>query len=160
MKKILLLFIVIISIIQITQAQDEGISQNEKKGFIIIYATKNYQLASRVAEEANKNLGYKIDMRDLEYNKEIGLSIPKKDCEEHGFEYPSYIQRGRGDDGNFISVEYTNAYNNFTHGYYIVVVATYTKGKTEDIKKTLTEVKKSYEDAYIKYTDVYMGCLH
>ena len=160
MKKILLFIIVAISFLQVTKAQEEADSQTEKKAFIIIYATKNYQLASRVAEEANKNLGYKIDMRGLEYNKSLGLSIPQKDCEEHGFEFPTYIQRGRANDGNFISVEYTNAYNNFTPGYYIVVVASYTKGKTKEINKTLTKVKESYEDAYVKYTDVYMGCLH
>jgi len=130
-----------------------------KKGFIIIHASKDYNLAKRVAEEASKHLKYEINYRDLEYNKFLGLSLPKSVCDSNGFEYPAYIQRGRGNNGNFISVEYTNAYNNFTLGYYIVVVASYEKGNSK-LKETLKFVKKHYESAYIKYTDIYMGCIH
>ena len=156
MKKLSILFIIIIASLQLN-AQE--ISQTEKKGFLIIHASKNYELAKRVATEANKHLGYKIDFRGHEYNKTLGMSIPKAECEKHGFEYPSYIQRGRSDDGNFISVEYTTNYEGFTPGLYIVVVASYTKGKKE-IKPTLEFVKKHYETAYFKYIDVYVGCIH
>jgi len=156
MKKISILVLMLFVILQLT-AQEEA--QTEKKGFLIIHASKNYELAKRVATEANKHLGYKIDYRGLEYNKELGLSIPKTECEEHGFEFPTYVQRGRGDDGNFISVEYTTNYEGFTPGLYIVVVASYTKGKKE-INETQTFVKKHYETAYFKYIDVYVGCMH
>ncbi len=137
----------------------QEVSDVEKKGFIIIHASKDYNLAKRIATEANKHLKYNLELRDLEYNKIEGLSLPKDSCKKYGFEYPTYIQRGRNKDGNFISVEYTNAYNNFTEGYYIVVVASYTKGKKE-INDALLFVKNHYETAYIKYTDVYVGCIH
>ncbi len=156
MKKISI-FVLLLFVISLLNAQEEA--QTEKKGFLIIHASKNYELAKRVAEEANKHLGYKIDFRGHEYNKELGLSIPKAECEENGFEYPSYIQRGRSDDGNFISIEYTSNYEGFTPELYIVVVASYTKGKKE-IKETQTFVKKHYETAYFKYIDVYVGCMH
>ncbi len=156
MKKFITIIILLFAMIQVN-AQEE--SQIEKKGFTIIYACKDYNLAKRVANEANKHLGYEINLRGLEYNKTEGLSLSEDECKKNNFEFPSYIQRGRAKDGNFISVEYTNAYNDFTPNYYIVVVASYTKGKDE-IKSTLKFVKKHYEDAYVKYTDVYMGCIH
>jgi len=156
MKKITILTTMLFAVMQLN-AQE--MSQTEKVGFLIIHASKNYQLAKRVATEANKHLKYKIDFRDHEYNKTLGLSISKEECEENGFEFPSYVQRGRGDDGKFISVEYTTNYNGFTPGLYIVVVASYTKGKKE-IAETLKFVKKHYETAYFKYTDIYVGCMH
>ncbi len=156
MKKITTLLLLLFAI---SQLNAQEMSQTEKKGFLIIHASKNYELAKRVATEANKHLGYKIDFRGHEYNKTLGLSIPKEECEEHGFEYPVYVQRGRSDDGNFISVEYTTNYEGFTPGLYIVVVASYTKGKKE-IAETLKFVKKHYETAYFKYIDVYVGCMH
>ena len=152
---ILTIFLLTISLL----VKSQDISANVEKGFIIIHASKDYNLATRVATEANKHLAYKIDLRDLEYNKFLGLSLPKDTCKKFGFEFPTYIQRGRNNDGNFISIEYTNAYNNFTQGYYIVVVASYEKGNNE-INKTLKFVKNHYETAYIKYTDIYMGCIH
>lgn len=156
MKKIITLFFIFFTISQLS-AQD--MSQTEKKGFLIIHASKNYELAKKVANEAHKLLGYKIDFRGHEYNKTLGLSISKKECEKNGFEYPTYIQRGRANDGNFISVEYTSNYNGFTPGLYIVVVASYTKGKKE-IAETLKFVKQHYKTAYFKYIDVYVGCMH
>jgi len=140
-------------------AQEGEFSQNQEVGFIIIHATKNYEVSKRVAQEASKHLGYKLDLAGLEYNEDIGLSISEEDCEQAGFEYPAYIQRGRLGDNKFISVEYTDIYPNFTPGYYIVVVANYIKGD-EKINETLKFVKKHYTNAYIKYTDIYMGCLH
>ena len=153
MKKKIILFltglmILILSTSGLLKAQE--VAEIEKKGFVIIYACKEYNLVQRVATEANKHLGYEIDLRGLEYNEAIGLSIPEKICEEHGMEFPTYIQRGRAKDGNFISVEYTNAYNNFSLGYYIIVVASYSNGD-EKLDETLSFVKKHYEDAYIKY---------
>ena len=156
MKKIITLITMLFAVMQLN-AQEY--SQTEKKGFLIIHASKNYQLAKRVATEANKHLKYKIDFRGHEYNKTLGLSVSEEECEQHGFEFPSYIQRGRSDDGKFISVEYTTNYEGFTPGLYIVVVASYTKGKKE-IKQTLEFVKKHYETAYFKYIDVYVGCMH
>ena len=157
MKKIL--FISIAILYALSPFAQENNAAIEKVGFLIVYAGKDYDMAKKVAEEAHEHLGYELNFRGHEYNSELGLSLPKRDCEEEGFEYPAYIQRGRGKDGNFVSVEYTDAYNNFTKGYYIVVVASYTKG-SQKINETLKEVKVHYESAYVKYTDIYVGCMH
>ncbi|PLW98943.1 MAG: hypothetical protein C0594_17740 [Marinilabiliales bacterium] len=155
MKFLLSVFIVFVSVEYLAAQEDQSVT----KGFIIINASKDYNIAKGVVEDANKQLGYEIDLRGLEYNAAVGLSFSKENCEKNGFEFPAYIQRGREKDGKFISIEYTSGYNNFTAGYYIVVVASYQKGKQE-IQTALSEVKKHYEDAYVKYTDIYMGCLH
>ncbi len=157
MNKFIILFITIILNVQL-YAQD--FSEIEKQGFIIIHASENYEASKKVANEAQKHLGYKLDLRNHIKNETLGLSLPKVVCEENGFEYPFYVQRGRAKDGNYISIEYTNIYNSFTEGFYIIVVANFPKTEKNKLKETLKFVKKHYESAYIKYTDIYMGCMH
>ena len=156
MKKFIILIIVIFAVQQI-YAQD--VAPTEKQGFIIIYAGKSYDATKKVALEAQKNLEYKLDLRNLEPNKEIGLSFPEDECSGYGYEFPANMQRGVPETGNFISVEYTNMYDGFTPGYYIVVVANYKKENAE-LNESLKFVKKYYKTAYIKYTDIYIGCMH
>ena len=156
MKKISILVIIFFAFSQIN-AQEE--SQTEKKGFLIVSAGKNYKAMKKLAEKVSTQLNYKLDLREHESNENIGLTLSKEDCEKQGFEFPSYIQRGRSDDGNFVSIEYTDAYEGFTPGYYILVVSSYTKGNAE-LKKSLNFVKKYHKTAYIKYADIYVGCMH
>ncbi len=139
------------------RAQDD--SMFEKKGFVIISAGTNYDASLKIAKEAAKKFSYKLDLRDHIQNDIIGLTIPETVCEEHGFEFPAYIVRGRYDDGKYVSIEYTDSYEGFTPGYYIVVVASGSKGNKE-LTEALSEAKKIYKGAYIKYADVYQGCIH
>jgi len=81
-------------------------SQNALKKFITIHASKNYELAKRVATEANKNLAYKLNFIDLESNKLLGLSLLKNTCKKYNFEFPTYIQRRQNNDNNIISIVY------------------------------------------------------
>ncbi len=156
---ILSVAIAISSVGQLFAQDDTEYSQTEKKGFVIVAAGKNYNAIIKQAQSVSEKLNYKLDLRDLIQNDSIGLSFPKDSCEEHGFEYPAYIPRGRWDDGKYVSVEYTDAYTGFTPGYYIIVAASYSKDNAE-LKKALNFVKPYYKTAYIKYADVYMGCLH
>ncbi len=134
--------------------------QTQKTGFIIISASKNYKASKKIAEEASKKLGYKLDLRGLQPNKEIGLSFSKEECEDAGFDFPIFVQRGRGGMGyKFVSVEYTDHYKGFSKGFYIVVVASFPKDSPK-LKTSLKHVKKFYKQAYVKYADIYMGCIH
>jgi hypothetical protein len=156
MKTYFLLIILILSIPKIF-AQEE--SETVTKGYVIVAAGKNYEAIKKQAEQVAQKTGYKLNLRDLEYNKTEGLTFSKEICEEQGMEYPAYIARGRWDDGEYISVEYTNAYESFTPGYYIIVASSHDKGNAE-LQNSLQHVKKHYKTAYIKYADVYMGCIH
>lgn len=101
-----------------------------KKFFLLIQSTPNYKTALQTAKNAAKDLNIKLDLRGLvqDQNTHIGLSLPADTClkyteEEEGVRDSScYMARGRWDDGIYISVEYSNAYQGFSKGFYIVVV--------------------------------------
>ncbi len=156
MKKITILALICFAIMQL-KAQE--ISQTEKKGFVIISAGKNYDDIKKLAKKVAKKLNYKLDLRGLVPNKTEGLTLTKKTCENEELEFPLYVARGRYDDGNYVSIEYTNGYNGFTPDYYLIIVSSHVKGETK-LNKALKHVKTYYKSAYIKYADVYMGCMH
>ncbi|MFL5765992.1 MAG: hypothetical protein ACJ77K_18755 [Bacteroidia bacterium] len=137
-----------------------------EKDFLIIQSTKDYKAALQTAKQATKALDIKLDLRDLipDNNTRIGLSEPVDTCLKYSKEYGGqdstcYLARGRWDDGIYISIEYTNAYDSFTKGYYIVMVGSGFK-KDQSLVDTLKKVKTKYSDAYIKTSKVYMCCMH
>ncbi len=126
----------------------------ETKSFTIIISTKSYRSALRKAQEAANKLVIPMDLRSLTPDKEQGLTSNEVcGCgEKHG-----YISRGRYEDGKYISIEYSSAFEGFSKGYYIVVVQS---GYHDALNETLPSIKKQYKDAYIKDSEVYMGCSH
>ena len=52
------------------------------------------------------------------------------------------------DDGDFISIEYSNKYKGFAKGYYIVVISS---GDINNKEPIFLKAKKFYKSAYIKY---------
>ena len=150
----LFIFLSVIIIYASVSAQDA--EPYVTKGFVIARSTKDYAAAKQTAEQASKKLNLKLDLRELKPHKKNGLTYSKKDCENEGG-YPCYISRGRYDDGDYVSIEWSNAFDGFTKGYYIVILAS---GNKEDINSTLTKAKKFYKDAYVKQTSVYIGCMH
>ena len=127
-----------------------------KKSFCIILSTKSYAEADKVAKQAAKKLNIILDYRDLEPNKKTGLTLPK-DTKDPEASYPFYYARGRFDNGNYISIEYSNAYDGFAKGYYIVIASS---GEEKEVKKDAIAAKKYYKQAYVKNTKVYVGCMH
>jgi hypothetical protein len=135
-------------------------AQNEepyvKKGMLVLLSTKNYAAAKKTALQAAQKLSYKLDLRGLVPNKITGLSYSEKECENEGG-YPCYIARGRYDDGAFISIEYSDAIDGFTKGYYVVIAAA---GSEDITRPALIKARKIYKDAYVKTSNVYVGCMH
>lgn len=123
-------------------------------GFMIILSTKDYSEAFKKAEEASALLKLELKLNGNFPGKKGGLDNDEV-CEcgiQHG-----YIARGRYDAGMYVSIEHTNSYEQFTDGYYIVVVGS---GKRTELNKYLIAIKKQYPTAYIKNSDVYVGCMH
>jgi hypothetical protein len=156
LTRFLLLACLILPLTINAQVEDEMFVEKE---FVIILSSKDYNAAFQTAKTAAEKLQYKLDLRDLKKNKETGLTWNEKTCEDEWGEFPCYVARGRYDDGNYVSIEYSNAYNGFTKGYYIVVIAGGTKG-SEELKSALTKAKSFYKNAYSKTTKVYTGCMH
>lgn len=129
------------------------------KEFVIIRSAKKYEDALSTARTAATKLRTKLDLRGLKPNKAIGLSWDKKTCETDWLESPCYVARGRYDDGEYISIEYSSAYTGFAEGYYIVMVAGGPQGDAA-VKQSLKKAKTVYRDAYAKRTKVYIGCMH
>jgi hypothetical protein len=129
-----------------------------KTWFCILYSSKNYADAKKFAQTSSKQLHFKLDLRGLSPNKETGLTMTKKECKENSFEFPAYVARGRYDNNaEYISVESSDAFKGFARGYYIVIV---NSGDKEEMDKTLLKVKATYKTAYVKQSEVYMGCMH
>jgi hypothetical protein len=158
MKKIMyLLLILLVGSNTVVNAQEFNSSVPKK--IVIVLSTKDYETAKKTATEASKKLGKPLNLNGLKPNKELGLTHSKEDCESFG--YPCYIPRGEGnaENSDYISVEYSNGYEGFAKGYYIVV-AGIGDPKTNYLNKVLTNAKKYYKDAYAKQTKVWYGCMH
>jgi hypothetical protein len=158
MKKIIYLIIaVMLSTVYTSKAQEFNSSVPKK--IVIVLSTKDYATAKKIAGEASKKLGKPLNLNGLKPNKELGLTHSKEDCESFG--YPCYIPRGEGnaENSDYISVEYSNGYEGFAKGYYIVV-AGIGDPKTNYLNQVLTNAKKYYKDAYAKQTKVWYGCMH
>jgi hypothetical protein len=130
-------------------------AQTVKTGVCIILSTKQYNVAKKVATTAAAKLNLDLDLRGLTPNKKSGLTLSKAVCKQDDVEYPAYYSRGA--DGEYISIEYSNAFDGFAKGYYIVVVAT---GENSITTPVLQKAKKFYKSAYVKQTDIYVGCSH
>jgi len=152
---------VLLSLAGKSQGAEDSLNREDmfvKKDFLILLSTKDYKTALATAKKASSSMNMKLDLRDLEENKETGLTFSKDDCEKEDIDYPAYYARGR-DDGIFISIEYSDAYKEFSKGYYIVVAASGEK-QDPDIQKVNKKIKAGYKDAYFKSSKVYLGCMH
>lgn len=156
MKKLLFIVLLVINTFA-EERKTELESMYESRSFLIAKSTTSYEEAKKFSKEISKALNIRIDYRGLSFHKTEFLSFSKKVCEENwGKEaYPCFVPRGRYDDGKYISIEHSNWYEEFSNGYYMVIVAS---GK--EVSKNLRNVRKKYKDAYVKDAKVYMGCMH
>jgi hypothetical protein len=142
-----------------TNAQTKTVEERPfvNKSVLIIMSTKNYIAAKEIATQAAKKLKIKLDLRALKPNKENGLTFNAKECEENGWDYPCYVSRGRYDDGEFVTIDYSDWFAGFAKGYYIVSTAS---GNKKEVKIAFEKVKKIYKSAYVKQAEIYIGCTH
>lgn len=129
---------------------------------LVLSSTRSYPEALQTARNAAAFLRWKMTLRGYGPHPTAGLTAPKSDCEANGYEYPCYVARANGsgtDDFNTISVEYSNAYPGMAEGYYIVVAAI-DKPAARRTQIILSRVRKKYPAAYVKRTEVWLGCLH
>ena len=137
-----------------------------EKYFLIIQSTRDYKDALSTAQTASKELSIILDLRDLipDVDTLHGLSMPVDSCLKYSREYGSedstcYLARGRWDDGIYISIEYSSAYDSFSTGYFIVMAGS-ASDKGQALTETLQNVRTKYPDSYIKASKVYMCCMH
>lgn len=129
------------------------------KDFLIVKSTSSFDEAKRVAEIAATTLGIPLDLRGLSPNKDTGLSFSADECRRDGLDYPCYVERGRYDDGTYVSIEWSSAYRDSPPELYLVIVASDVAGSMET-DRMLDTARRSYPGAYAQRTKVYMGCIH
>lgn len=150
----------------VVYAQEFGQEEEDRswewaeRSFVIAKSTTDYDEALDAAQEIASTLDIRLDLRGLAFDPEIGLSWPAMECESGGWEHPCYVARGRFDNGVYVSIEHSSAYEGFAAGYYIVVVASGADDANELIEASLKKARAEYPDAYVKRTKVYMGCMH
>ncbi len=149
------LFFLVISLSIFAQV-DTSAQPFVKKYFVIVQSTTDYATAKATAVYAAKEMGFRLDLRGLEPNKQSGLTFSEGDCENEGG-YPCYIARGRYDNGYYVSIGWSDAYEGFAKGYYVVIVAS---GDKKSTKNAIIKAKKIYGTAYRRVADVYVGCMH
>lgn len=159
--RVLILIMFFVSLFGVRKAlsQDDFFaSQYVKKHFLIAASTKSYSSALKKANMLADSLNLKLNLRGLEENQENGLTASEDWCEDAEWGFPCYLARGRHDDGNYISIEWSNAIKGFTQGYYVVIVSSQSK-RDEELKTLLSQVRQFVPDAYIKSSEVYIGCM-
>ncbi|MBC7863588.1 MAG: hypothetical protein IAF38_11470 [Bacteroidia bacterium] len=131
----------------------------EKKSFVILFSGKDFDSTLSFAKTSAKKLKLKFDESRVQKDSLTHLTFPKTICESNGFSSPCYVARGRFDDGIYISIEYSDDYNGFAKGYYLVIAAS---GEPADakLKSEFQKIKKSFPKSYRKQADVYIGCIH
>jgi hypothetical protein len=89
----------------------------------------------------------------------MGLTFSQDACASEFGEFPCYVPRGRWDDGVYLSVEHSSAYEGFEEGLYVVVLAS---GSPRD--RTIGAARAPREGSVpgrvVKTAPVYLGCIH
>ena len=127
--------------------------------FLIAASTKDYSSAAKSAQLIAEKMGLRyVDNEEYSNNKH-GLTSSQADCEGDGFDYPCYIPRGGPEQENYVSVEWSSFYAEFSEGYYIIVIAN-SPERDNEIQMLLQKVKIFAPSAYIKSAMIWNGCLH
>lgn len=135
-------------------------SMTKNYSYVIVISTKSYDEALERAKDASDKLGYPLDLRDLHPNRETGLSVSKEVCAEicgGGVDYPQYLPRNEWGPSKYVSVEYSNGFEGYSPGYYMVIIASGEQGDPS-VREALKEAQVFYKDAYAKTCGVWMGC--
>ncbi len=153
--------LILILLVAVSPSIAQDYNTTVPKEIVILRSTKNYSAALETAKTAARTLKKPLQLQGYRPNPESGLSLPRKDCEADGYDYPCYMARGNGaaENSDYISIEYSDAYEGFTPGYYIVVAGIGAPGSTA-VAAITAQAKRSYPDAYRKRTRVWFGCMH
>jgi hypothetical protein len=132
------------------------------KSFVIVKATTDYRDAHRFATTAAQRLSVELKLGGLspyERHGRPGLTLSRQECTEAAWNFPCYVARGRGDDGEYLSIETSDRYSGFRRGLYIVVLAS---GGPDDpiLHASLRRARVAFLTATMKTAPVYMGCMH
>ncbi|MCB9251981.1 MAG: hypothetical protein H6605_05905 [Flavobacteriales bacterium] len=125
-----------------------------KKYYLVADWSANYDSAFRLASMAGKLLDAPVELRGLKPDPMYGLTTDEIcGCGEmHG-----YIPRGRFDDGDQVSIEFSSEYSFPIQNVYLVMVGS---GDSLHLGATQTKLKDFFPGNTLFSDSVFMGCMH
>jgi hypothetical protein len=125
------------------------------KSFLVAGTFRTYGAALKEAERIARRTGLEHPTEEVEL-VDSELSYSRKTCEDGGWDYPCYVARGRYDDGAYLSIEPSGAYDGFRPGYFMVVAAS---GDKEQIELARHALARGRVKSYARSSRVWMGCM-
>jgi len=133
--------------------------QEVDKDFVVLPSVSSYRAARQQARDAATRLHLKLDLRDASPTKDKQLTFSKATCDVNEWSYPCYVERGRYDDGQWVSVEIANTFDDGPPDEYVVVLAS---GPKDDsgMRALVDRARSDYPEVHIETKEVYLGCIH
>lgn len=144
------------------QVDINNVSQIEDRWIVILSVYKNFHQAKADAERIAKASGVPFSMNGMIYDKK-GLRYPDNyEDEVYAGTYVSRRFNGTEINGKVfehnLSIEKSDDYQGFASGYYIVVGCI--AESADEGKAQAAKYKKHAPDAYVKKTELFLGCMH
>jgi hypothetical protein len=84
-------------------------------------------------------------------------TFSRTECEANGWDYPCYVARGRYDDGTYLSVEPSSAYDEMRPGYFVAVAAS---GTLKEVLQAQRRLGRRDVPSFVRSVTVWTGCIH
>jgi len=149
MKKLLIVFVLLLFV-------NLSFGQRSFVRFLVADEVKTYQEAVELANDVSSQMNIKLDLRGLVAYEGGGLTVPDSICKLHDVSYPAYTPRGRWDDGVYVSIEWSDDYEDVAESKYIVVVSSNSE-YNNNMVNLYESVSSRFIHAYLQSTTVYTG---
>jgi len=148
--------------------QQEGMQEESpddqfaRLGVLVVGSYLSYDAALRAARSYSQRSGHPYDSRGMVYDKKRGLIWP--DDLEDEIWAGAYAPRRYDDEcapwngSPCVTVERSAEYEGFAPGFYIVVGGIL--DHSSERAQRLAAARKLVSGAYVKDTDIYLGCMH
>lgn len=133
----------------------------QPKWLVILSVTTDFEGAEADARKFSKATGVPFTLRGLVYDSKKGLvhppgSEPEWLAGEYTHRSHNYAWEGEKELTDFISIEKSDSYPGLKPGFYIVVAGI--EESPEDAKKVISKFQSTAPKAYIKKTQIFLGC--
>lgn len=145
------------------RAVQMGFRPYVRSGVLVAGSYRSYEAAVRAAETLEVASGIPFGTRGLVYDETWGLIQPDSSWENpadsfYRRRYDADCFAGRGPDPSpCLTIEPSDAYG-FEPGHYIVVAGVLGRGPERDDR--LRALREFVPDAYVKETNLWMGCIN
>jgi hypothetical protein len=130
-----------------------------EKKFLLLPASSDFGKAERLARRVADRLHLPLGHTKVSPNEETGLTFTKETCTSSGEPYPCYQERGRYDDGLYVSIELARPYLPDEPSVYVIVMASgLPEGAYADF--VVTSARRHFPGARVVSSKVWMGCVH